>query len=137
MKKAICILIVTGMFIFTGCEPGVEDELNVFNQSDKKLTIKYCSDKKLEGSANCDTITQTISPNSNLILKTFTARQRAKKFYCCPCEIGIHSITSIYGPIKKDPAVSANWLISNKNKLRNRASGPTAKCEFYITTGDL
>lgn len=136
MRKLINISVLAALFFLTNCEPGMDGELKIFNESDKILTVKYCS-SKLEGITSCDTTTIAVQPYSDAILKIFNKRSRAKKYYCCPCDIDIHSMTTVLGAIKKDPKSSDNWTISNKSKLKNNSRGPTVKCEFHVAQADL
>ena len=136
MKKLISIIVLAVLVSLTGCrDPATKGELMIYNETDKPITVKYCSDK-IDNRTVCDTLKVDIQPFTSSTLKVFQQHGKAKKFHCCPCDIDIHSITSILGPIKKDPSIENNWSISNKNQLKNNG-GPAVKCEFHISQEDL
>ena len=118
----------------TSCDPGYGGDLKIFNESSTTLNIKYCD----HGPADnfCDTLTLDIQPYSSGTLRIFQTRGRAKKFDCCPCEVMFMSFKSPLGPIKKDATNKDNWLIPNKNKLKNNGTADV-KCEFHVTQSDL
>lgn len=132
MKTYKDIFVLFLLFGLTSCDPGLKGDLKVFNETNQVLTVKYKNDYV----ENTDTISLDIQPNSDGVLKVLSGLGNKKTFDCCPCVTNIFYIKSALGHIKKNPTVSDNWTIPNKNKLKKYGKEPV-KCEFHVTQADL
>jgi hypothetical protein len=83
-----------------------------------------------------DSVTTTIEPYSNKVIKVLVGLGDQKKFDCCPCEFSKLYIRTANGNIKKDPNSKGNWVIPNKEKQK-RYGGEDLKCEFYVAQTDI
>lgn len=117
--------------VLTGCEPGLDGNLTVFNESELDLTIKY-----RESSRTPDTSYVTIPARGQQVIYQLGGIGSNASYDCCPAKVQIYSMTTSKGPIKKDPENCEVWEIPNKTRLK-KFGGEPVHCELHIRTGDL
>lgn len=112
------------------CDPGMNGDLRVFNQTDSVLTVEIST------YGNIPSATYVMEPHSEQIIHVLDGLGNQKAFECCPCELGEIRISSGNGVITKDPTNTDNWAIPNKSKQK-KFGGEDLRCEFYVTPADL
>ena len=120
------------LFALAACDPGLDGDLKIFNETDQTITIKFSNSP----ADAIDTVTENIAPGEHLLVNKIGGLGNKKDFDCCPARTQIFLIRSAAGPIKRDPTACENWSIPNKSKLRKFGRQPI-KCEFHITAADL
>ncbi|PBQ31913.1 hypothetical protein CNR22_09065 [Sphingobacteriaceae bacterium] len=132
MRTIKDIFVLFALFALTSCDPALDGDIKVFNETNQTLRITYNN-----GPYNSvDTIIQDILPNDNLLVNSFGGLGNKKTFDCCPDRTQIFYISSALGVIKKDHNSCTNWKIPNKSKLKKHGK-ESIKCEFHVTQEDL
>ncbi len=129
-QATLFILKIIFMLVLSSCDPGLNGDLKVFNQSDSTLTV-FTLDY-----GSHDSVTSLIQPNSTGTIKVLGGLGNQKTFDCCPCEFQAIYIKTKAGNIKKDPGNKNNWVIPNKAEQK-KFGGKNLKCEFYVTQTDI
>lgn len=130
MNFKTAIILFLSVMLLTKCDPGLEGDLKVFNETNQVLTAIY-----IPNGPN-DTVFKDIQPGSEEIIKVLGGLGDRKKFNCCPCVLHSIVIRSSAGNIKKDPSISANWDFPGKDKVHKKGRDPI-KCEFHVIQSDL
>jgi hypothetical protein len=118
------------LVLLNSCDPGLNGDLKVFNESDSPLTVMTSE------FGSTDTAFITVNPNSNEVIMVLGGLGNQKTFDCCPCEFQGISIKTARGNIKKDPSNKDNWMIPNKSKQK-KFGGEDIRCEFHVTKADI
>jgi hypothetical protein len=124
----IKVLAVLVLLSLDSCDPGLNGNMRVVNETDKQLTVL------VHARSGIDTF--LIEPHNNKIVNNLGGLGNKKTFTCCPCRLDTIVISSAAGIIKKNPLDSSNWAIPNKAKLK-RWGGEDLRCEFYVRQTDL
>jgi hypothetical protein len=125
MTRLIVLFAIVFSLCQSSCDPGLNGDLKVLNQTDSVLNITV------------GTASYTVQPHTEQIILILGHIGNQKTFDCCPCELtdSVH-ISSSAGVIQKDPMNTENWAIPNKSKQK-KFGGEDLRCEFYVTPGDL
>ena len=125
----ILLLLIT-IGLLSSCDPDLNGELRVFNESNEIITVTASSD------GNSTILTFIIAPGKSEAIRALDGTGNQKAFDCCPCEYSNISIETVNGAITKDPLNSDNWLISNQDEQK-KFGGPDLRCEFRVSESDI
>lgn len=128
-RIAFTIPVFIGILL-TSCDPGLNGDLKIFNQSDSTLTVVTFD------YGHTDSTTFVLEPNTEKTIKIMSGLGNQKTFDCCPCELDTLYIKSSIGEIKKDPNNQDNWIIPNKSKQK-KIGGEDLRCEFHVLQSDI
>ena len=123
-------LLVPLSLLLTACDPGLEDDSRIYNDSGKTLTVRYAEYKD----RHFDTLSRDLPAGEVLVIYTYSGLGDKSKLECCNFNT-VLSISSPSGPIKK-PINCETFVIVNKKKLRRYGNEPI-KCEFHIGDENL
>ncbi len=122
---AFVFAIILSLF---SCDPGLNGNLRIVNQTDTVLTVVTRDWKGND--------TTVIEPGSNGVVSKLGGLGSNRDFDCCPCLLDSIQVFRVNGPIRKDANNKDNWSVPNKSKLK-KFGGEEVKCEFYVTPADL